>query len=200
MGSDSNKNIEMRNTVSHYSRLARKHSCFILFVHHINKNSYNENPEQQHIQGGSGLVQKARVAMTISEGEAGIRLLTIVKGNYVPKDLKNNAIILEFSEDTFLFTDTGQKIKRDSIAALKEDEREKESIRKLEALAGTILENRALTYLDFINRFIRLTDRSRSSAKRDLKKMLDYGIVTKNKRLYSATPKYNLFNTDEKSS
>lgn len=36
-GGDSNNNMAMRNTVKTFDKIAKKHNCLILFVHHINK-------------------------------------------------------------------------------------------------------------------------------------------------------------------
>ena len=95
-GSDSNNNMVMRNTVKLFDKIAKKHSCLLLFVHHINKGAYNSNPGQEHIQGGSGLVQKVRLAIILTEGHGNIRYFTVVKGNYCPKEYKQNSIELKF--------------------------------------------------------------------------------------------------------
>ena len=39
-GNDTNNNMGMRNTVKIFDRIAKKHNCLILFVHHINKGAY----------------------------------------------------------------------------------------------------------------------------------------------------------------
>jgi len=43
-GGDSNNNMAMRNTVKTFDKIAKKHNCLILFVHHINKGAYRQAP------------------------------------------------------------------------------------------------------------------------------------------------------------
>jgi RecA-family ATPase len=95
-GGDSNNNMAMRNTVKIFDKIAKNHNCLILFVHHINKGAYRQAPGQEHIQGGAGLMQKVRLGIQLSEGENNTRYFTVVKGNYCPKEYKQNSIILGF--------------------------------------------------------------------------------------------------------
>ena len=91
-GGDTNNNMAMRNTVKIFDKIAKNHNCLILFVHHINKGAYRQAPGQEHIQGGAGLMQKVRLGIQLSEGEDNTRYFTVVKGNYCPKEYKQNKL------------------------------------------------------------------------------------------------------------
>ena len=150
-GPDSNNNMAMRNTVKAFDKFAKKHSCLILFVHHINKGAYNLMPGQEHIQGGAGLVQKVRLAIQLSEGDGSIRYFTVVKGNYCPKDFKENSLELDFSEEDFLFSFTGNKIPSQEIGAqMSEGPKKSEKLMKLSGLAKEIFDDRFLSYTSFV--------------------------------------------------
>ncbi len=116
-GNDSNNNMAMRNTVKLFDKIAKEHRCLILFVHHINKSGYKVSPSQEHIQGGGGLTQKVRLAIQLSDAPGDQRYFSVVKGNYSSKRLKEDSFILDFDEDTLLFSNTGLKIKTDNIGA-----------------------------------------------------------------------------------
>ena len=109
--------MAMRNTVKTFDRIAKHHNCLILFVHHINKGAYRVAPGQEHIQGGAGLVQKVRLAIVLSEGEGNIRYFTVVKGNYCPKMYKENSLELNFSEETFLFSNNEKLIPTNELGS-----------------------------------------------------------------------------------
>jgi len=184
-GTDSNNNIAMRNTVKTFDKIAKKHNCLILFVHHINKSSYKLAPGQEHIQGGSGLVQKIRLALILSEGQGNTRYLSIVKGNYCPKEYKTNSLALEFSEDTFLFKNTGQTILlnqtvNQSNNLNKAEEKQEEIIN----LANKILGQKSMNYGSLVEDYCKLTGKSVPTAKRAIRNWVELGILEKNENNY----------------
>ncbi|WP_396170153.1 AAA family ATPase [Flavobacterium sp.] len=168
-GNDSNNNMVMRNTVKLFDKIAKKHDCLLLFVHHINKGAYNSNPGQEHIQGGSGLVQKVRLAIILSEGVGDIRYFTVVKGNYCPKEYKQNSIELKFSEDTLLFTNTGKLIPTNELVTQSQSGKKQDSQKELENYAEVILENNSMSYGDFVKEFVEITNKGEATAKRAIK-------------------------------
>jgi hypothetical protein len=173
-GPDSNNNMAMRNTVKAFDKFAKKHNCLIIFVHHINKGAYNLMPGQEHIQGGAGLVQKVRLAIQLSEGDGSIRYFTVVKGNYCPKDFKENSLELDFSEDDFLFLYTGKKIPTRDLGMQVASEDKSEKYSEIKKLACEIFDGRLLSYSSFVEEYCKLTGKSVPTAKRvhrDLKKL-----------------------------
>lgn len=173
-GSDANNNMAMRNTVKTFDKIGKEHNCLILFVHHINKAAYRVAPGQEHIQGGSGLVQKVRLAIQLSEGDGGIRYFTVVKGNYCPKEYKQNSLILDFSEETLLFTNTGTIIPSSEIGTLSNNKPNEDKRNELEEIANTIFGDNLLNYSNFITAYCKATGKSSATAKRahaNLKKL-----------------------------
>ena len=190
-GSDSNNNMVMRNTVKLFDKIAKKHNCLLLFVHHINKGAYNSNPGQEHIQGGSGLVQKVRLAIILSEGKGDIRYFTVVKGNYCPKEYKQNSIELKFSEETLLFTNTGKIISTNELVTQSSCGNKNDSQRKLENYAEVILENESISYGDFVKEFMEITNKGEATAKRAIKALTNSEFIEKVQGKYRLKNKYD---------
>lgn len=178
-GNDSNNNMVMRNTVKLFDKIAKKHNCLILFVHHINKGAYRIAPGQEHIQGGSGLTQKVRLAIILSEGVGNIRYFTVVKGNYCPKEYKQNSLELIFSEENFLFANTGNLIPTSDIGTQPDSMRKKEKINKFEKAAQAIISDEPLTYGEIVRQFCEITGKSEPTAKRAIKALVDSGFIEK---------------------
>lgn len=176
-GSDANNNTAMRATVKAFSRIAQKFNCLVLFVHHINKGAYKQAPSQEHIQGSSGLVQKVRTAIVISDGDKNIRYLSVTKGNYCPKELKENSMVLQFSEDTFLFSNTGHTIPTNAINA--DNSNNPDKIQNLLPIAQEIFEDKEIKHKDAIEKFCKMTNKSIATAKRAIKDMLELEIIEK---------------------
>ena len=114
LGSDSNANIQMRDTVNHFFAIAKEYENLILLIHHINKSQYNKNPTQAGIQGGSGFTQKIRLAAHLSNGNDN-RYFSISKGNHIPRDIKRNAVSLKLDEQYLFFKNTGEMIPKNEI-------------------------------------------------------------------------------------
>jgi hypothetical protein len=165
-GGDSNNNMAMRNTVKLFDKIAKKHNCLILFVHHINKGAYRQAPGQEHIQGGAGLMQKVRLGIQLSEGDNNTRYFTIVKGNYCPKEYKQNSIVLDFSEETFIFKNTGKLIPTFELGSQPNEDKKEEKYNELESIAIEIFGDQLISYSNFVKRFCEITGKSIPSAKR----------------------------------
>lgn len=179
VGKDNNNNMAMRATVKIFDRIAQKHQCFILFVHHINKNAYYLKPGQQHIQGGAGLVQKVRSALQLSEGEYDIRYLTVVKGNYCPREFKSTALELKFSEVNFLFTFTGNRIPVDDLGdqAISTKEKKEGEKEDLDQIAREIFGNQVLPYTKFVEEYCNKTGKKEATGKRKVTKLKELNII-----------------------
>lgn len=167
-GGDSNNNMAMRNTVKIFDKIAKKHNCLILFVHHINKGAYRQAPGQEHIQGGAGLMQKVRLGIQLSEGDDSTRYFTVVKGNYCPKEYKQNSIILDFSESTFLFKNTGRMIPTAELGTQPETGKKEEKLNELEKIANDVFGDKILNHKDYLRRYCDITKKSVADANRKL--------------------------------
>ncbi|PIF63226.1 AAA family ATPase [Flavobacterium sp. 11] len=178
-GNDSNNNMVMRNTVKLFDKIAKRHNCLILFVHHVNKGAYKSAPGQEQIQGGSGLTQKVRLAIILSEGEGNIRYFTVVKGNYCPKEYKQNSIELFFSEADFLFRNTGKMVPTNELGTQTSYDKKQDSQKELEKVAETILKNKLISYGDFTKQFMEKTNKSEPTAKRAIRDLVKSGFIEK---------------------
>ena len=103
-----NQANEVRNYLANYTVLASTYNCLIIFLHHTNKNSENNIPSKHNISGSHGLEAKSRLAIEfrIDRTNPDIRHICIVKGNYLPKEYKNESFVVIFNQDmTYSWTD-----------------------------------------------------------------------------------------------
>lgn len=177
-GFDSNSNMAMRNTVKTFDRIAKKHNCLILFVHHINKGAYRQAPGQEHIQGGAGLVQKVRLAIQLTQGEGFLKYFTVVKGNYCPREFKANAIELEFSEETFLFKTTGNLVPIEQLGDQPAKDDKEVKYNELTSIADEIFGNKVLSYTAFVKSYCDTTGKSIATAKRHHGTLVKLQLIT----------------------
>jgi len=183
-GNDSNNNMAMRNTVKTFDKIGKEHNCLVLFVHHINKAAYRVAPGQEHIQGGAGLVQKVRLAIVLSEGEGNIRYFTVVKGNYCPKMYKENSLELNFSEESFLFSNTGKLIPTNELGTSTETNNKEEKYNELETIAMSIFGNSLVSTGNFVKQFCEITGKSIPTAKRAHANLIKFDLIEKFNGVY----------------
>lgn len=183
-GNDSNNNMAMRNTVKTFDKIGKEHNCLVLFVHHINKAAYRVAPGQEHIQGGAGLVQKVRLAIVLSEGEGNIRYFTVVKGNYCPKMYKENSLELNFSEETFLFSNSGKLIPTNELGTSTETNNKEEKYNELETIAMSIFGNNLVSTGNFVKQFCEITGKSIPTAKRAHANLIKFDLIEKFNGVY----------------
>jgi hypothetical protein len=176
-GGDSNNNMAMRNTVKAFDKIAKQQGCLILFVHHINKGAYRLTPGQEHIQGGAGLVQKVRLAIQLSEGEGSIRYFSVVKGNYCPKEYKDNTLELNFSEETFLFSFSGKMLPTSEIGAKPEGMEKETKMSELERIADEIFGSKILSYGQFAKDYCAFSNKSTATAKRVIRDLKKFELI-----------------------
>lgn len=179
-GSDTNNNMGMRNTVKAFDRIAKKHNCLIVFVHHVNKGSYNKAPGQEQIQGGSGLMQKVRLAIVIKEGQGDIRYFTVVKANYSPKEVRENSMELSFSEETLLFSNSGKYVNSNLLnTELKTMNAFKNEVKSIETekLVYQIFGSQILSHTDFCNLYMTSTGKSLPTAKRKISDLVKRKVI-----------------------
>ena len=196
VGGDSNNNMAMRNTVKAFDKIAKRHKCLILFVHHINKAAYNTAPAQENFQGGSGLLQKVRLAIQLKEGAGNIRYLSVVKGNYCPKSFKENSIELIFSEENFLFTNSGKTVPTSSIGSQSATSKKNGRDKELEEITFGILSKEPLSHSDLVSKFCEITEKSEPTAKRVIKSLDESGFIEKIKAKYRLKNKADVDNTE----
>lgn len=109
-GKDSNQSALVRAFLKNYAELAKKHKCFILFIHHVGKRTEEKGASKHNAIGSQSFEAKMRILLDLSTDDGGRKILSIVKGNYISSDRKNKSTILEFHEDNLSFTITGETI------------------------------------------------------------------------------------------
>ena len=175
MGNDSNNNMQMRETASYFDGIAREFNTLVLLIHHVNKSAYDKNPSQGGIQGGSGLLQKVRLAASLNTGQDGIKYFSIVKGNQVPKSEKEKALVLEFDEDTFTFQNTGNRVPLDEIIQHSSKDRKVNEINWKEVFSKEKTRRRK----DIVEHCQAEYGISRSLVDNNLKSALECGVLQK---------------------
>lgn len=103
---------KIRQYVNQYQKLAEKHQCFILFLHHTGKRTENFEPSKNNLLSGQGFDAKMRLIIELRQDamDSAKRHFCIVKGNYLPAHMKKESFVLDFSEDTFTFTASGDRV------------------------------------------------------------------------------------------
>ncbi|MFZ4706814.1 MAG: AAA family ATPase [Bacteroidales bacterium] len=183
-GDNNNNNMAMRHSVKPFDLIAKKHNCLILFIHHINKGAYRQAPGQEHIQGGAGLVQKVRLALQLSEGIDDVRFLSVVKGNYCPREYKTNSFILNFSEEDFLFTNTGELKPTKDIAVQPDQNDNDPRFSELKEIANRIFGDKLISYGVFVKQYETISGKSAPTAKRAHASLKKLGIIVEANGLY----------------
>ncbi len=184
-GEDLNNNAAIRKLLKPFYALAREHECLILFLHHVTKASSNKSPRLENVLGGSAFGQKMRSILYLDDSPNGIRQLSVVKGNYTPREIKEKPLKLEFSEETFLF----RRLEEPNIGTVQEEQAEfvsqldKHRL-ELENLATEIFQGQRIKSKEFVSRYCSHTNKSRSEAFRDRKLMLDFAIIEKSSGQY----------------
>lgn len=122
-----NENNRVRAFLQEYNDLATKHGCLFLFLHHTGKRTEDLVPSKHNAIGSQGFEAKMRLLIELRNDQMDPqkRHLCIVKGNYLPREYKQESFELHFS-DNMTFSHTGG---RTSFECLKKiDGRKKEEL------------------------------------------------------------------------
>lgn len=110
-GGDLKDTQKIRGYLHPFQELALKHQCLILFLHHTSKRTEAYEPNKHNLLSGQGFEAKMRLVIELRAdlSDPTLRHLCIVKGNYLPANCKRESYVLRFDEDTFQFTNTGER-------------------------------------------------------------------------------------------
>jgi len=125
---------QVRKSLNALSRISEKYGCAIIILHHTVKNSEYHTPNKNRLNGSQGIEAKLRALIEVRQGDNEERVLSILKGNYIPGDKKHKSMILKFDEEKLLFHATGKEIEKNSIL-----QREGHSFMDDAELAGLIV-------------------------------------------------------------
>jgi archaellum biogenesis ATPase FlaH len=109
--SDFNNVAAVRSFFKGYQQLAAKHTCLVIFNHHLSKSKEHSMPSKNALLGSMGVESKARVVLELRKDrfDKNLRHLIPLKGNYLNEEQKSKSLVLKFDEN-MLFTNTGQMI------------------------------------------------------------------------------------------
>lgn len=111
-GSDLKDTQRIRNYLHPFQELAQKHQCLFLFLHHTGKRTENFEPSKNNLLSGQGFEAKMRLVIELRADLLNPlhRHLCIVKGNYLPASFKKESYVLQFDEQNFVFSNTGERM------------------------------------------------------------------------------------------
>lgn len=113
---DMNRSNDVRTFLTQYKDIAQKHKCVIVFMHHTGKRTDTLVPSKDNTLGSQGFESKVRVLIELRRdfSDNKIRHLCILKGNYIPDDMKDKSFELQF--ENFEFSTTGRRIDFSQLA------------------------------------------------------------------------------------
>jgi RecA-family ATPase len=122
-GGDLKDTPKLRTFLNPYQQLSVKHSCFMLFLHHTSKRTEDLAPSKNNLLSGQGFESKMRLVMELRADPMNVhhRHLCIVKGNYLPANMKKESYVLEFHESCFTFSFTGERTPFEFLVKQNED-------------------------------------------------------------------------------
>jgi RecA-family ATPase len=111
-GSDLKDTQRIRTYLHSFQELAQKHECLFLFLHHTGKRTENFEPSKNNLLSGQGFEAKMRLVIELRADPSNPlhRHLCIVKGNYLPASYKKESYVLQFDEQNFVFSNTGERM------------------------------------------------------------------------------------------
>lgn len=135
-----NENTQVRSFLNEYSKLAQKHTCLILFLHHIGKRTETMVPDKSNVIGSQAFEAKMRLLIELRTDPIvpHLKHLCVLKGNYLPVHCKRDSYELQFDEN-MLFSRTGNRVPFDKLvkspAANENSERQEKILEAVELRA-----------------------------------------------------------------
>lgn len=105
-----NSNIQVRQFLNDYDKLAKEHKCLILFLHHIGKSTMKYAPSKDSIIGSQAFEAKMRAVLEIRPNKHNSKFkdLWVLKANFLDSKFKEKSNVLVMDED-MIFINTGEK-------------------------------------------------------------------------------------------
>ena len=116
-GKDLNQNSQVRQFLNQFTILANKFKVPIVFLHHTSKRSEDLAPSKNNSIGSQGIEAKARFVAELRQDKKNenIRNFCIVKGNYLPREMKTASYDL-LMDYNLCFSDSGQRTDFENLA------------------------------------------------------------------------------------
>jgi len=111
-GKDLKDSALIRKTLNEYVGIANHYGCSIGFLHHTGKRTEKLEPSKNNILSGQGYEAKMRLVIELraDDENPNLRHLCIVKGNYLGSEHKQASYVLRFDQDSFRFSNTGDRV------------------------------------------------------------------------------------------
>lgn len=122
-GGDLKDTAKIRTYLSGWQQISTKYKCYIMFLHHTAKRTEDKEPSKNNLLSGQGFEAKMRLVIELKPDlmQPDYRHLCIVKGNYLPTNMKRESYVLKFDEDSFTFSHTGERTPFELLAKQYED-------------------------------------------------------------------------------
>lgn len=135
-GQNLNDSALIRTTLNEYRSIANAYGVCIGFLHHTGKRTEKLAPSKNNILSGQGFEAKMRLVIELRNDmqDEEYKHLCIVKGNYLGKEFKENSFKLKLDPETFLFTDTGERVPFEELIAPVETGERKQPLMKAHEL------------------------------------------------------------------
>lgn len=98
-GESSNDLSKVRKNLNNYSNLCRSFKTCICIIHHNTKHSKDNEPSKTNLNGSQAIEAKLRTLLELREINGTSKQLSIIKGNYIPFELKKKRLILSQGND-----------------------------------------------------------------------------------------------------
>lgn len=110
---------KIRGFLTPLQRLAERHKCLILFLHHTSKRSEEKPPNKNNLLSGQGFEGKVRLLLEFRKDPTRehYRHLCVTKGNYLSSKDKTHSYVLWFDEQSLTFTNTNERASFDSLTS-----------------------------------------------------------------------------------
>ena len=139
-----NSNIQVRQFLNEYDKLAKAHNCLVLFLHHIGKSTIKYAPSKDSIIGSQAFEAKMRAVLELrpTKYNSKFKDLWVLKANFLESKFKEKSILLEMDAD-MTFNNTGKKSDKNQNSKKNNQEliemvlklhNEENSVRKIEEL------------------------------------------------------------------
>lgn len=183
-----NANNEVRQFLNKWRLLANKHTCLVLFIHHLKKGSENFAPSKNSLIGSQGFEAKMRTVLEVREdnGSPNTKHLCVTKGNYLPAEYKTASFELEFN-NYMVFTNTSRRVDFERLQKVPDHGRNgnSDNPEQIEQLADQVFNGHPLRYKEIVFKLHQI-DNQYSPFKTDrmIKQWVQMEIVQKKENMY----------------
>lgn len=103
--------VDIRQNLNKIKHIADTQNTLILILHHSVKNSEKSNPDKAKLNGSQALEAKLRSLLELRNGKQfNERVMYVLKNNSMPRDIKEQGLILNLDDKTRLFSYSGEKV------------------------------------------------------------------------------------------